>query len=292
MSDYKEIMNKVILWGEREDDIRAIFVVGSMARSDKPADEWSDMDLVIVSSDFEKWLRNGEWICNFGNPQISFLEGTPVGNLIERRVMFEGASSVDFNFLKLEIAKTFLSSEEVQGVIARGVKILLDKDSITEIIHNTSYVIKNIEVPKFSEFKNDVNDFWFHAVYVAKKLRRGELLVAKSNCDEYLKRLLIKFVKLQSKMKNRTNQQSWHDVRFFEEWADKEVVHEFKEIYGKYNEESVWDALFHTMQLYRKVAQQIAAELDYEYPIIADQSATKLVTKYYKGRNRLITEEN
>ncbi|WP_391115923.1 aminoglycoside 6-adenylyltransferase [Psychrobacillus sp. L3] len=289
MSDYKEIMKKVILWGEKEDDIRSIFVVGSMARSDKPADEWADMDLVIVTSDVEKWLRNEEWINYFGNPQISFLEGTPVGNLIERRVMFEGASSVDFNFLKLDMAKTFLESEEVQGVIARGVNVLLDKDSITDVFHNTSSVIITKEVPAFSEYKNDVHDFWFHAVYTAKKLRRGELLVAKSNCDGYLKRLLIKFVKLQSMMKNKTNQQRWHDVRFFEEWADNEVVEEFQGIYGKYNEESVWDALFQTMELYRKVAQQIAVELNYEYPIIADQSATNLVTNYYNGRPYLIS---
>ncbi|WP_391201613.1 aminoglycoside 6-adenylyltransferase [Psychrobacillus sp. L4] len=290
MSDYQEIMRKVILWGEKEDDIRSIFVVGSMARSEKPADEWADMDLVIVTSDVEKWLSNEEWINYFGNPQISFLEGTPVGNLIERRVMFDGASSVDFNFLKLEIAKTFLVSEEVQNVIARGVKVLLDKDSITKVFHDTSSVIKNKEVPTFSEFKNDVHDFWFHAVYTAKKLRRGELLVAKSNCDDYLKRLLIKFVKLQSMMKG-TNQQSWHDVRFFEEWADKEVVQKFQGIYGKYNEESIWDALFQTMELYRKVAKQISIELDYDYPIIADQSASKLVTNYYKGRTYIMTEE-
>ncbi|QFF99319.1 aminoglycoside adenylyltransferase [Psychrobacillus glaciei] len=291
MSDYKEIMNKVILWGQQEDDIRSIFIVGSMARSDKPADKWSDMDLVIVTSDVEKWLQSEEWIRKFGNPQISFLERTHVGNIMERRVMYDGSCIVDFNFMKLEVAKTILESEEVQGVIARGVKVLLDKDSVTEVFHNTSSLIKNKEVPEFSEFKNDVNDFWFHAVYTAQKLRRGELLVAKSNCDEYLKRLLIKFVKLQTIMKNSTNQQSWHDVRFFEEWADKEVVQEFQGIYGKYNEESVWDALFETMKLYRKVAKQIAVELEYEYPIIADQSADKLVTNYYKGRTYLKFEE-
>lgn len=288
MNDYKEMMNRVRLWGEQEDDIRSIFVVGSMARSDKPADEWSDLDLAIVSSDVDKWLHSEEWISQFGNPQVSFLEESPVGSLMERRVMFAGGSIVDFNFLKLEMAKPFLRSDAVREVIARGVKVLLDKDQLTEVFHYSTSETKRIDDLKFSEFKNDVNDFWFHTVFIAKKLRRGELLVAKSCCDGYLKRLLLKNVKLQSKMNKSTNQQNWHDVRFFEDWADKDVLQDFDKIYGTYDEESVWKALFQTMELYRKVAQKVANELNYTYPEVADQSSSALVLDYFNGRTNTL----
>ncbi|MEK4486234.1 aminoglycoside 6-adenylyltransferase [Psychrobacillus sp. FSL H8-0484] len=288
MNDYKEMMNRVRLWGEQEDDIRSIFVVGSMARSDKPADEWSDLDLAIVSSDVDKWLHSEEWISQFGNPQVSFLEESPVGSLMERRVMFAGGSIVDFNFLKLEMAKPFLRSDAVREVIARGVKVLLDKDQLTEVFHYSTSETKRIDELKFSEFKNDVNDFWFHTVFIAKKLRRGELLVAKSCCDGYLKRLLLKNVKLQSKMNKSNNQQNWHDVRFFEDWADKDVLQDFDKIYGTYDEESVWKALFQTMELYRKVAQKVANELNYTYPEVADQSSSALVLDYFNGRTNTV----
>lgn len=288
MIDYKEVMNRVRLWGEQEEDIRSIFVVGSMARSDKPADEWSDLDLAIVSSDVEKWLQREDWILLFGNPQISFIEESPVGGLLERRVMFEGGSIVDFNFMKLEMAKPFLGSDAAREVIARGVKVLLDKDQLTEVFHHSTSETKRIDDLKFSEFKNDVNDFWFHSVFIAKKLRRGELLVAKSCCDGYLKRLLLKNVKLQSSMNKSTNQQNWHDVRFFEDWADKDVLQDFDKIYGTYEEESVWRALFQTMELYRKVAQKVANEQNYTYPEVADQSGSALVLDYYNGRTGLM----
>ena len=44
----QQLENRVIAWAESQPDIRAIIVVGSRARRDSPADEWSDLDLVII----------------------------------------------------------------------------------------------------------------------------------------------------------------------------------------------------------------------------------------------------
>src|SRR5207244_90365 len=37
-------------------------------------------------------------------------------------------------------------------------------------------------------------DFWYHAVWNARKLRRGELFVAKNACDGYLKALVLRML--------------------------------------------------------------------------------------------------
>lgn len=37
---------KFISWAQTVEDIKAAFIVGSRARKDHPADEWSDMDIL------------------------------------------------------------------------------------------------------------------------------------------------------------------------------------------------------------------------------------------------------
>ena len=46
--------------------------------------------------------------------------------------------------------------------------------------------------PTEQECLEAINDFWYHALWTAKKLRRGELLSAKGCCDGHLKELLLR----------------------------------------------------------------------------------------------------
>jgi len=45
------LLQRIIDWARKEAGIRAAFLVGSGARQDHPADEWSDIDLVLVATD-------------------------------------------------------------------------------------------------------------------------------------------------------------------------------------------------------------------------------------------------
>ncbi len=44
---YEKIERNFISWAQTVEDIRAAFIVGSRARKDHPADEWSDMDIIF-----------------------------------------------------------------------------------------------------------------------------------------------------------------------------------------------------------------------------------------------------
>ena len=47
---YKVILERFIDFATVRQDIRFVMVIGSRAREDHPADEWSDLDLVFVTS--------------------------------------------------------------------------------------------------------------------------------------------------------------------------------------------------------------------------------------------------
>jgi hypothetical protein len=55
-----------VAWAERRDDVKGLLLVGSRARIDMPADEWSDVDLTLVVDEPGRYLDDGDWLEEFG----------------------------------------------------------------------------------------------------------------------------------------------------------------------------------------------------------------------------------
>ncbi len=92
------------------EDIRAALIIGSRARVECPADEWSDLDLLILTSNPEFYVSKSEWIGNMGTPLLTFVEPTSSGENMERRVLYKDMIDVDFAIILVEKAE-LLSSE-------------------------------------------------------------------------------------------------------------------------------------------------------------------------------------
>ncbi len=57
---FREIKEELIRQAELDDDIKAIMEMGSSAREEAKADEYSDLDLIVVTVNAEKWY-SGEY---------------------------------------------------------------------------------------------------------------------------------------------------------------------------------------------------------------------------------------
>jgi len=86
---YEDFEQKFVIWAQTIENIRAAFVVGSRARIDHPADEWSDMDIIIFTSEPNYYLSNKEWLNNLGNICTSFVSKTAGGDS-ECLTLFDG----------------------------------------------------------------------------------------------------------------------------------------------------------------------------------------------------------
>ena len=93
---YEELLEKFILWASTNENIRLTLIIGSRACKTFPADEWSDLDLLIVTNNPDEILLSNDWLGNIGIPKIAYLEDTPVGNSKERRVLFDNGLDIDF----------------------------------------------------------------------------------------------------------------------------------------------------------------------------------------------------
>jgi aminoglycoside 6-adenylyltransferase len=76
---YELLEQKLAVWAKSQTAIWAVLVVGSRARSKYPADDWSDLDLMVYVEDKHALIDDSSWMNEFGEVWISFLNNTADG---------------------------------------------------------------------------------------------------------------------------------------------------------------------------------------------------------------------
>jgi aminoglycoside 6-adenylyltransferase len=269
-----ELEQKIVSWADEEDDVRAAAVVGSQARREAPADEWSDLDVVLFARNPAVLLEREDWVRKFGAVRLTFLEPTAVGGQRERRVLYEDGTDIDFAVVPFEAIEDATAAQ----VAARGIRVLVDKDG--ELGRRLREVPPRDRPapPTEQELTEVVTDFYYHGIWAAKKLRRGEIFTAKQAVDGYLKRLLLRMLEWHACARD-SEVDTWHEGRFLEKWADPDALEELQRAYAHYDEADIRRALFATMGLFRRVAKETANLRELPYPENADSFATQMARK-------------
>ena len=68
---YEQLIDRFVAWAQTQPDIRAAMILGSRARLDRPADQWSDLDLLIITADPERLLAHTDWLEHLGTPWLT-----------------------------------------------------------------------------------------------------------------------------------------------------------------------------------------------------------------------------
>ena len=270
---YHEIKRRLLLLAEKRAEIKAVVAIGSSTRSDVPADEYSDLDLIIATDDTDSLLY-GNLSAELGDVKISFVEPT-LGGGMERRVLYGGYLDVDMIVFTAGQFLNAVNDGTASWVMNRGYAVLHDRIGAAELLKQKI----NLEIHKsdFSEgeFQNLANNFYFHTVWAAKKLLRGELWSAKMCLDSYLKNLLLKVLEVQAAAKNHAD--VWHDGRFLDRWADEEIRVELKNCFARYDKDDMKNALKSTHRLFARIAKETAALKNFAYPDEAEKFSNEFL---------------
>jgi aminoglycoside 6-adenylyltransferase len=275
-SRYEGIINNLIKYGEASELIKAEVLIGSQSRQDKWADEYSDIDVILFVSDIDFFINSDEWLNFLGKYYISFVEETISGGM-ERRVFFENAMDADFIFLQ---ADDMSRIDELSEIVSRSYKILMDKGNFKDIIHSVAKSYKPFYMPSENEFQNLVSEFWFHVIWAAKKVLRGERWSAITYVDGYMKKILLKIIEYYSHALHGVDYDTWHNGRLIEQWAEPWIVKEFQSIYAGYSDKDIMNALSATMNLFQKISIETADKWDYQYPVISEKYAAEWFNKH------------
>ena len=275
MDRYIDIKEKIIEYASRDEDIKAIIAIGSSTREEVRADEYSDLDLIIVSDNPNRWY-SGEYPNLLGDVRISFIEPT-LGGGKERRCIYDEDRDVDMLIFAEHQFDEALKAGVASWVMNRGYEVLYDSIAIKKEIE--IYVKKGHSNPNMTaeEFDNMLNDFYFHNIWASKKLLRGELWSAKMCVDAYLKNYLLKAMELYCY--EIEGKDVWHDGRFIDKWAGEQISNELKNCFAHYEKEDVLNALKATNILFENLTRKIAVKKGYVYPDKAAKCAGAYLEK-------------
>jgi len=266
---------KILRYFEQDSGILALIVIGSRARD--TADEYADLDVIVVTASPRDYLDSDDWLENIGPFQISFLEESFLGSKA-RRTLFDDCMDADLIILNPEQAKGI---QEIPGLFARGYRVIKDEAGISaglrEINAEESIIMTE------GKFQNLANDFWFHSIWAAKKLLRGDLFTAKYCIDVYMKRLLLTLIEARAQLNGCGD--TWYNGRFIEQWADQWVLERLSAAYTTYNVEDIARALLVNMDFFADMAAEIAHKRDCAYPKNAETRAYQTVRKLLLNGN-------
>jgi aminoglycoside 6-adenylyltransferase len=102
---------------------------------DPPADAFSDLDLTLITTDPDRYLRDAGWLEHIDTPWLTFVEPQATGAGLERRSLFERDLDLDFAILEHDEVQRMVTGNwppEISAVLARGFEFILDKDGLED----------------------------------------------------------------------------------------------------------------------------------------------------------------
>jgi len=114
-------LEAVSRWARTQPDIEAVALVGSYTRD--AATESSDVDLVILTSGVDRYLRDRSWVSLFG--EAGECREEDYGRVTSVRVIYRGGLEVEYGFTTPDWAEVPID-EGTLRVITDGMKVLHD----------------------------------------------------------------------------------------------------------------------------------------------------------------------
>lgn len=266
MLTLKNIEERFVAWGTANPDIRLALVVGSQARTDHPADAWSDLDIILFAHHLERYRDQLDWITALAPVWVSLFSYTVAGEP-ERLVLYDGGLQVDYVFndaAAIPGIVQVLQSGQIPDTVYRGVRVLFDKDNaIPPLPAPGKPPLPPLPTPQ--QFTQTWENFWFSAVHAAKQLRRGDLPYYKG-AENGLRQLLLPFLEWRTLAHPGKDADTWHKGRFIREWLAPHLYDSLSLTYTPLETAASWQGLLRLVELFSSVAHETAAAIPMEYP--------------------------
>nr|WP_321383860.1 aminoglycoside 6-adenylyltransferase [uncultured Enterococcus sp.] len=158
---YIEFVEQFAVTGQKRKDIKAAYIIGSQARKKHPADEWSDLDILMYSDTPDYYLKSNEYLTQFGEIWSSFTTKT-LGGDSERLTLFAGGYQVDLVVKDSKEYEGYIASGRIPWLFKRGAKLILAHDKRAEQLLPTQEVLPE-KLPLNEATLNEVNQmFWVY----------------------------------------------------------------------------------------------------------------------------------
>jgi aminoglycoside 6-adenylyltransferase len=268
---YEELEARLTQWAQTQTAVRAVIVVGSRARGDQ--DAWSDLDVLIFTTERARYAADAEWMRSFGDVWLTYIDNTGRGDP-EWFALYEGGLKFDAVLLQVEDAALDLESlmtlYPYQGVFGRGVKVLFDRKGSPRLIAPQAPTLPT--PPSGSEFEHLINGFLLESVTTAKFIGRGDFWRAQHWFAHDLRPCLLTLIEWHAHGRD-----TWYNGRFMQQWADPRILEVLPQAFPSFDRESLIISLRAALGLFRLLGEETAARWGYTYPTAAHTKIATLI---------------
>ncbi len=281
MSD--KVLGTLVAWGERTPEIRAMTLTSTRVRAHGPVDEFSDYDVILAVTDPASFAHGDlGWQTAYGTPLVRWGDEDELYGRTTyfRGVIYQDHVKVDYSIWPDALLEALAERETLPPGLDHGYRVLLDKDGRTRRWPQPTYTAYLLARPTEAEYRAQVEEFWWGTTYAAKALRRGELFFANSFMLEHD----LKIDALRRMLEWRVAaDRAWLFApgvygRGLERHLDRETFQELSDTYASLNPDQIWTALLRLIDLFRRVASEVAAALGYAYPREIDERMSAYLT--------------
>jgi aminoglycoside 6-adenylyltransferase len=266
-------------------DISYLGLFGSSTNNENLNDEYSDIDLIIVTNNLKKYFEDENWLHSIDDVWMTYTESEPQNNYWERRCVFKNGLDVDF--LLIDKMKLISNSENfpvAKNIFHKTSQVLIDKDNTGKYMETIIMEKNCFYFPSQAEFNNLVNDFYFHYLWTYKKCLRGEYWTALQCINRYMKKRTLKMLEWYEHSLHGKEYYTFYDGRYIEKWIDKTLLEDISLIYSSYGKESILNALAANKKLFSKIAKKTAMINKFTFPEIQEQKLSEWIDDNYAIR--------
>lgn len=247
-----------------------MLLTSTRADPDAHTDLFSDYDVILAVTDVRPFFEDRDWLGDFGPVLVVYRD--PIrqregGESFAYITQYEGGLKIDFTLSSVGILKRIAAGDELPDDLDVGYAVLLDKDGLTDGLPEPTHRAYVPDPPSEDAYLTLVEEFLHEATYVAKHLWRDDLLPAKYNLDHAMKqRDLRKMLDWLIETDNDWSAPVRAHGKGLKERLPSDVWEALEQTYVGAGVEENWNALFVTIDLFRKVAIRVGDRLGFDYP--------------------------
>jgi aminoglycoside 6-adenylyltransferase len=279
---YDETINEIVSWSKQDGNVEGAIAIGSQVRDELRADEWSDLDVMVLANDPYLLLDDAAWMDRFGTSVCVFVEVTELyfatWNWCVKRALYDDHRAVDFSILPYDKLDEVLSVNE--GIMSKGYRVLYDSSAnlleskIRTVIETVEEA--DLEIPTEKELRNDVNNLLFHIIWTFKKIKKGELWVAVRCINTYIRDLLLRLIEFYNASVTKRSSVVMYSGRFLEDRTDDDILGQLRYCFAKYDEQDAVETLGHLVDVVYFISKRLFEALGYQLDIDQFEAIKKM----------------
>lgn len=271
--------NKILTFAENDKRVRAVLLNGSRANPNVKPDKYQDYDIVYIVTDFNSFLEDRSWMNYFGDILLQQIpDEMEFGNTEREKAgftfltIFEDGNRIDLTLFPQEKFATHYIKDSL--TIAR-----LDKDNYftdTEESSDKDYHIQQPTQKKFSEISNE---FWWTITYVAKGLKRGEIIYAKDILETVVRPVFWRLIEWNIANDYAFNISIGKSGKFAKDFLSQELYEDILKTFTDADIDNNWKAIFLMADIFKTQQIEFANKQNFQLNSIEAENAINYIKK-------------